>query len=133
MQEENGWGAEFDFGYSADAEAGPQLLDVATYMFNGNWVQPRGSLRPFASIGAGLMQVDGCNAPCTRPAMTYDLGVNFGGGALYAVNDIARRARRRALLQDACRSSRSESPEQVRLLARLGRRDVDVGHRCPEG
>ena len=79
VQEQNGWGAEFDFGYSADAEAGPQLLDVATYMVNGNWVQPRGRVRPFASLGAGLMQVDGCNAPCTRPAMTYDLGVNFGG------------------------------------------------------
>jgi len=88
VQEEDGWGAEFDFGYSADAEAGAQLLDVATYMFNGNWVQPRGRLRPFASVGAGVMQVDGCNAPCTQAARTYDLGVNFGGGALYALNDV---------------------------------------------
>jgi opacity protein-like surface antigen len=87
VQEENGWGAEFDFGYSADADAGPQLLDVATYMFNASWVQPRGNLRPFGSVGAGLMQVDGCDSPCTRPAMTYDLGVNFGGGAFYTLND----------------------------------------------
>ena len=87
VQEENGWGAEFDFGYSADAEAGPQVLDVATYMFNGNWIQPRGQVRPFASLGVGLMQVDGCDSPCTRPAMTYDLGINVGGGALYAIND----------------------------------------------
>lgn len=88
VQEQNGWGAEFDFAYSADAEAGPQQLDVATYMFNGNWVQPSGRVRPFASLGAGVMQVEGCNAPCPRPAKTYDLGVNAGGGAFYTVNDL---------------------------------------------
>lgn len=88
VQEASGWGAEFDFGYSADAEAGRQVLDVATYMFNGNWIQPRGSLRPFVSAGAGVMQADGCDAPCTRPAKTFDLGVNAGGGAFYAVNDV---------------------------------------------
>ncbi len=88
VQEANGWGAEFDFGYAADAEAGRQVLDVATYMFNGNWMQPRGRLRPFASAGAGLIQADGCDAPCSRPAKTFDLGLNAGGGAIYAANDI---------------------------------------------
>ena len=88
VQEANGWGAEFDFGYSADTDAGRQLLDVATYMFNGNFIQPEGRLRPFASVGAGVMQVDGCDAPCTRPAKTFDLGINAGGGALFAFNDM---------------------------------------------
>ena len=88
VQEANGWGAEFDFGYSADTEAGRQLLNVATYMFNGNFIQPKGRLRPFASAGGGVMQVDGCDAACTRPAKTFDLGINAGGGALFAMNDV---------------------------------------------
>jgi opacity protein-like surface antigen len=88
VQETNGWGAEFDFGYAADTEAGPQQLDLATYMFNFNWIQPHGRLRPTVAVGAGAIQADGCNAPCTRPAKTFDLGVNLGGGAFYTVNDV---------------------------------------------
>ncbi len=87
VQEENGWGAEFDFGYSAGADAGPQELDIATYMFNGNWIQPRGRLRPVISVGAGVIQADGCNSPCTRPAKTFDFGLNLGGGLFYALNE----------------------------------------------
>ncbi len=56
VQEYNGWGAEFDFGYSADADAGLQELDLATYMFNANFIQPRGRWRPFVSAGVGVMQ-----------------------------------------------------------------------------
>ncbi len=88
VQEYNGWGAEFDFGYAADAGAGVQELDIATYMFNASFVQPRGRLRPFVSTGVGIMQIDGCNAPCTRAAKTYDLGVNAGGGVFYTMNDM---------------------------------------------
>lgn len=88
VQEENGWGAEFDFGYSAEAAAGRQELDIATYMFNGNWIQPRGRLRPSISVGAGAIQADGCNSPCTRPAKTFDFGLNVGGGVFYALSDV---------------------------------------------
>jgi len=88
VQEYNGWGAEFDFGYAADADAGRQQLDIATYMFNASYIQPRGRLRPFVSAGVGIMQIDGCNSPCTRAAKTYDLGMNAGGGAFYTLNDM---------------------------------------------
>ena len=88
VQEESGWGAEFDFGYAADLDAGRQQLDVATYMFNGNWIQPKGRVRPFVAAGAGVIQADGCDFPCTRPARTFDLGINAGGGAVVAVNDL---------------------------------------------
>jgi hypothetical protein len=88
VQEANGWGAEFDFGYSAEAASGRQVLDLATYMLNGNWIQPRGRLRPFVSAGAGVIQADGCDAPCRRPAKTYDLGANAGGGAFLTVTDM---------------------------------------------
>lgn len=87
VQESNGWGAEFDFGYGADTEAGRQQLDVASYMFSASWIQRRGRLRPVAVAGVGIMQIDGCNAPCTIAAKTYDLGVNVGGGAVFLLND----------------------------------------------
>lgn len=88
VQEYNGWGAEFDFSYAADADSGLQELDLATYMFNGSYIQPRGRWRPFVSAGVGIMQIDGCNTPCNRAAQTYDLGINGGGGLLYTVNDV---------------------------------------------
>lgn len=88
VQEANGWGAEFDFGHSSDADTGLRVLDVATYMLNGNWIQARGRLRPFASAGVGVMQVDGCDAPCTQPATNYDFGMNAGGGAVFVANDV---------------------------------------------
>lgn len=88
VQEESGWGAEFDFGYAADLDAGRQQLDVATYMFNGNWIERRGRVRPFVAVGAGVIQADGCDFPCSLSARTFDLGINAGGGALFAVNDL---------------------------------------------
>jgi opacity protein-like surface antigen len=87
VQEANGWGAEIDFGHTTDLVSGRQVLDVNTYMVNGNWIQPRGRLKPFVSAGLGSMQVNGCDSPCTRPANTYDLGINAGGGVLYGIND----------------------------------------------
>lgn len=88
VQEFNGWGAEFDFGSAADADADLQQLDIATYMFNASYIQPRGRLRPFVSAGFGIMQIDGCNAPCNQAAKTYDLGLNAGGGVYYTLNDV---------------------------------------------
>lgn len=88
VQESNGWGAEFDFGYGADADAGLQELDVASYMFSASWIQRTGRVRPLVVAGAGVMQIDGCNAPCTVAAKTYDLGFNAGGGAVVMLNDM---------------------------------------------
>lgn len=87
VQEANGWGAEIDFGHTTDLVSGRQVLDVNTYMVNGNWIQPTGRYRPFVSAGVGSMQVNGCDSPCTRPANTYDLGFNGGGGVLMQVSD----------------------------------------------
>jgi opacity protein-like surface antigen len=88
VQESNGWGAEFDFGYASDADSGAQELDIASYMFNASYIQRRGRVRPMVSGGVGIMQIDGCNSPCSQAAKTYDLGVNLGGGVIYTVNDI---------------------------------------------
>lgn len=87
VHEQNGWGAELDFGRASDAGAGPLVLDLTTYMVSASWVRPTGSIRPFGLGGFGVMQVNGCTSPCNRPASTYDLGWTAGGGVLTRVND----------------------------------------------
>lgn len=88
VQEANGWGAEFDFGHTTDVVSGAQILDVTSYMFNGAWIKPTGLIRPFALAGGGVLQVNGCDAPCTRAARTYDFGLSAGGGAYVAIHDM---------------------------------------------
>ncbi len=79
VQEQDGWGAELDVAHAGDVEAGSVVLDATTYMVNASWVRPAGLIRPFATAGAGVIQLDGCNA-CNRPSRTYDLGWTAGAG-----------------------------------------------------
>lgn len=88
VHEESGWGAEFDVGHATDARSGRQVLDITTYMVNAAWMKSSGIIRPFGAAGAGVMQINGCNAPCNRPARTYDFGVSAGGGAFAAITDV---------------------------------------------
>jgi len=88
VQENTGWGAELDFAHAEDAASGRQVLDVTTYLVNATFVRPGGTIRPFAVIGAGVLQVNGCDSPCNIPARTYDFAMNAGGGAFVAVNDM---------------------------------------------
>jgi len=85
--EQDGWGAEIDFGRASDAVSGAQVLDLHTYMVNGMWMQPQGRIRPFGLAGVGVMHINGCDSPCGRPATTYDFGFSAGGGVLAIVND----------------------------------------------
>jgi hypothetical protein len=87
VQEQNGWGAEIDFGHSGDVRSGAQVLDLNTYLVNMSWIQPTGIIRPFGLAGLGVMQLEGCNSPCNRPSRTYDLGLSAGGGVIAALND----------------------------------------------
>lgn len=89
VHEATGWGAEIDFGRSTDVTAGSQLLDLTTYVVNAAWVKPTGVLRPFASAGAGIFQVDGCLSPCGAAPRSYDLGFSVGGGTFITVTDYA--------------------------------------------
>ena len=104
VHEDTGWGAEFDFGHTADVLAGRQILDVTTYMVNMAFVKPDGRIRPFAIAGAGILQVNGCDSPCNVAARTYDFGINVGGGAFFVLTDYVGPARRRAILLFGCRS-----------------------------
>jgi opacity protein-like surface antigen len=87
VHEQDGWGAELDFGRSSDAEVGPQVLDLTTYMVNASWVRPGGTIRPFGLGGIGVMQVSGCDSTCSRQATTYDLGWTAGGGVMAALHE----------------------------------------------
>lgn len=88
VHENSGWGAEFDLGYANGAASSSGELDLTTYMFNAIWQARSGPVRPYALGGAGAIQVHGCFTFCTQTATVVDLGVNLGGGALYAANDI---------------------------------------------
>jgi uncharacterized membrane protein YeaQ/YmgE (transglycosylase-associated protein family) len=88
VQENTGWGAELDFGHAQDAQSGRQVLDVTSYLVNAAFVRPKGTIRPFAELGAGVLQVNGCDAPCTIPAKTFDFAMNAGGGAFIALHDM---------------------------------------------
>lgn len=88
VQDISGWGAELDFGYANGAPSTGRELDLATYMVNAIWQARAGTVLPYAVGGAGAIQVHGCFTSCAQIATVYDLGVNVGGGALYAMNDI---------------------------------------------
>lgn len=87
VHEENGWGAEIDFGHTADADSGRQVLDLTSYMVNAAFTRPNGLVRPFGVAGAGILQINGCNSPCNRAARTYDLGVTAGAGVYVVTHD----------------------------------------------
>ena len=89
VHEDNGWGAEIDFGHTPDVLGGIQVLDITTYMVNAIWTRPDGLFRPFGVAGFGILQVNGCDAPCNQSARTYDLGFNAGGGTYFVLNDYA--------------------------------------------
>ena len=87
VHEADGWGAELDFGHTTDAVAGRQVLDVTTYTVNGSRMRTSGLVRPFGVVGAGVLQVNGCDAPCLVPARTYDFGLSAGGGVFIIPHD----------------------------------------------
>ena len=88
VQEQDGWGAELDFGRATDVESGVQELDITSYMVNGTFIKPTGHIRPFGVIGGGILQIKGCDVPCNQNATTYDLGFTLGAGAFALLNDI---------------------------------------------
>ena len=36
-----------------------------------------------------MLQVNGCDSPCTIPARTYDFGMSAGGSAYLVLNEVA--------------------------------------------
>ena len=52
VHEDTGWGAELDFGHTAAALAGREILDVTSYMVNALWLRPtdRSARSPSAAL-----------------------------------------------------------------------------------
>lgn len=86
VQEGTGWGAEFDFGRATDVRVEGHDFDLTTYMFNMTFIQPTKMIRPFAAVGGGVYQVNGCS--CGQSARTHDLGLSAGGGVFLLANDM---------------------------------------------
>ena len=86
--EESGLGAEFDFGFGAGSASrlGPSG-SVQSYMVNFIGVRPVGRIRPFVTIGGGVLRVHGCTAGCARTLSWTDWGWNGGAGAFVMMND----------------------------------------------
>ena len=87
VQENTGWGAEFDFGRATDVDVESLELDITTYMVNMAYIYPYKRLRPFAIAGGGVSQVEGCLA-CNHPSKTFDFGLSAGGGVFLLANDV---------------------------------------------
>lgn len=88
VHEASGWGAEVDFGRSTDVATRGPVLDLTTYFVNAAWVKPAGIVRPFGGAGVGIMQIDGCGAPCGVASRTHDLGISAGGGVFATLSDV---------------------------------------------
>lgn len=86
VHEQDGWGAEIDFGHASDIESHGIELDATTYMVTATWMKPEGLIRPYAAAGGGVLQVEGCGF-CNRPSRTYDFGWTAGAGVVALVND----------------------------------------------
>lgn len=87
--EENGLGAEIDFGFGAgaDSQLGPSG-SVQSYMVNFIGVRPVGRIRPFVTVGGGALRVNnGCAVDCARTLSWTDWGWNGGAGAFVVMND----------------------------------------------
>ena len=88
VQDDSGWGAELDLGYANGSPSSSRELDLTTYMVNAIWLARAGTVRPYGLGGVGAIQVHGCFSFCSQIATVVDFGVNVGGGALYAFNDV---------------------------------------------
>ena len=86
--ESTGWGAEFDAGFANDDDGRSGGLDVQSYMFNLIGVWPKGQLRPFGTVGGGVLHANTCGNGCTTPSAWTDWGLSGGGGAFYFFNEL---------------------------------------------
>jgi opacity protein-like surface antigen len=94
--EANGFGAEFDAGLASDDDGRGGGLDVQSYMLNAMAMWPRGRVRPFGTLGAGVLRIRACVAGCATTEAWTDWGWSGGAGVhvpvspLFAVRGEAR-------------------------------------------
>jgi len=86
--EQSGWGAEFDAGFANDDGGRTGGLNAQTYVLNliGFW--PKGRLRPFGTIGGGVVNARTCTAGCADTVSWTDWAFSAGGGVQYLRSEI---------------------------------------------
>lgn len=86
--ETNGVGAELDIAhvrtFDADrfAESGLTTLTIGP-----TWVRPHPVIRPYVSLGVGLLRVRAADAGGSEIASRTDWGLSAGGGLFYLLSD----------------------------------------------
>ena len=85
--EDSGWGAEMDLGY-ASHKTTTRDNSLGTFMVNLNWVSPKGLVRPFGVVGAGVVRLGGCLSSCVSTTTVTDFGLNAGAGVYVPLNDM---------------------------------------------
>ncbi len=125
VNDDTGWGAELDGAYANDNNAQNREADFTSIMVNANFTRPNGRLRPYVTGGLGLLSLHGCLS--TAPG---DHGQRFRverrRGRLLPVERQGGLSRRCAVRVGARRPS--EPSRQLRVLARVVRLYVHVGH-----
>ena len=89
--ESNGLGAEIDLGHTfsiADEDAFEDSR-VTTLTLNFLASRPEGRVRPFGTVGLGLIRLRARRADVDQAVLRTDWGADFGGGALLMLNDIS--------------------------------------------
>jgi opacity protein-like surface antigen len=85
--EELGWGAEFDFGSALGDGGRDGQAEVQSYMLNLGRIWPKGTFRPFAFAGFGVLRFRGCVDDCLQTGDWTDWGYTVGLGTHYLFND----------------------------------------------
>jgi opacity protein-like surface antigen len=87
VSDDSGWGADLDFSFSDDHSAS-RPADELAFMVNVNWTKLAGVWKPYFSGGVGVLRLHGCLSGCPEIITATDFGLNVGGGAYVAVNEI---------------------------------------------
>jgi opacity protein-like surface antigen len=85
--EDSGLGAEFDVGFANDDNGRTGGLDVQSYMMNLLAMWPDGSLRPYLTVGAGVLHARTCVEACSGTQAWTDWGWSAGAGVQYQLRD----------------------------------------------
>ena len=86
--DENGLGAEFDIAHGGDFDT-TLFADssLTTAMLNFIAMYPHERIRPFLSVGAGILRVRVAYSPDESSTGSTDLAWGAGGGVLYMLNE----------------------------------------------
>jgi opacity protein-like surface antigen len=86
--DENGLGAEVDFGYTRAFDDRFSESNLTSFMANFLGGYPGMRFRPFVVAGVGVLRVGVTPTLATPETSNTDWAFNIGGGLIYSFNDI---------------------------------------------